>query len=116
MTIGQRKLGRTGLNVSEVSLGTMAFGRWIDQKESADVLNAALEAGITLIDTADVYGSGMDKGNPLEIGESETILGHLLGERRHRIVWQPKFMAEWVSVLMMRAKAGITFIARWKIV
>ncbi|MDQ0920272.1 aldo/keto reductase [Paenibacillus sp. V4I5] len=90
MTIGQRKLGRTGLNVSEVSLGTMAFGRWIDQKESADVLDAALEAGITLIDTADVYGSGMDKGNPLETGESETILGHLLGERRHRIVLATK--------------------------
>lgn len=90
MSIGQRRLGRTGLKVSEVSLGTMAFGRWIDQKASAEVLDTAIESGITLIDTADVYGSGMDKGNPLETGESETILGNLLGARRHQIVLATK--------------------------
>jgi 1-deoxyxylulose-5-phosphate synthase len=90
MSIGQRRLGRTGLQVSEVSLGTMAFGRWIDEKKSAEVLDTALDAGITLIDTADVYGSGMDKGNPLETGESETILGNLLGARRHQIVLATK--------------------------
>lgn len=90
MSIGQRRLGRTGLRVSEVSLGTMAFGRWIGEKESAEVLDTALDAGITLIDTADVYGSGMDKDNPLETGESETILGNLLGARRHEIVLATK--------------------------
>ncbi|GGA00088.1 oxidoreductase [Paenibacillus marchantiophytorum] len=90
MSIGFRTLGRTGLQVSEVSLGTMAFGRWISEKESAEVLDAALEAGINLVDTADVYGSGMDKDNPLETGESETILGNLLGARRHQIVLATK--------------------------
>ncbi|MDR6550544.1 aldo/keto reductase [Paenibacillus qinlingensis] len=90
MSIGQRRLGRTGLKVSEVSLGTMAFGRWIDEKASAEVLDTALDSGVTLIDTADVYGSGMDKGNPLETGESETILGNLLGARRHEIVLATK--------------------------
>lgn len=90
MTIGLRKFGRTGLKVSEVSLGTMAFGRWIDEKQSANVLDTALDAGITLLDTADVYGKGTDRNNPLESGQSETILGNLLGERRHQIILATK--------------------------
>jgi len=75
-----RKLGRTGLQVSEVSLGTMAFGRWIDEEASATILDAALDHGINLVDTANVYGEG----------ESERILGNLLKERRHQIVLATK--------------------------
>lgn len=75
-----RKLGRTGLKVSEVSLGTMAFGRWIDEDASAAILDAALDHGINLVDTANVYGEG----------ESERILGNLLKERRHQIVLATK--------------------------
>ncbi|MGO4697795.1 aldo/keto reductase [Paenibacillus sp. 2TAB26] len=75
-----RKLGRTGLKVSEVSLGTMAFGRWIDEEASAGILDAALDHGINLVDTANVYGEG----------ESERILGNLLKERRHQIVLATK--------------------------
>ena len=71
-----RKLGRTGVKVSEVSLGTMAFGRWIDEQASATILDLALDNGINLIDTANVYGAG----------ESERILGNLLKERRQQIV------------------------------
>ena len=88
-----RKLGRTGLRVSEVSLGTMAFGRWIDEEASGQVLDTALEAGINLIDTADVYGSGMDNGDKTQFCESEEILGRLLGSRRHEIVLATKFHA-----------------------
>jgi aryl-alcohol dehydrogenase-like predicted oxidoreductase len=88
-----RKLGRTGLKVSEVSLGTMAFGRWIDEQASAAVLDQALEAGINLIDTADVYGSGMDLGDPNRTGESEAILGRLLKGRRNDIVLATKVQA-----------------------
>ncbi|WP_054023251.1 aldo/keto reductase [Bacillus sp. FJAT-28004] len=75
-----RKLGRTGLQVSEVSLGTMAFGRWIDEEASAAILDAALDYGINLVDTANVYGAG----------ESERILGNLLKERRQQIVLATK--------------------------
>jgi aryl-alcohol dehydrogenase-like predicted oxidoreductase len=75
-----RKYGRTGLKVSAVSLGTMAFGRWIDERTSADILDLALESGINLVDTANVYGAG----------ESERILGNLLKERRNRIVLATK--------------------------
>jgi len=90
MAIEHRRLGRTGLKVSAISLGTMAFGRWIDERQSAEVLDAALDAGITLIDTADVYGSGMDRSNPLATGESEAILGKLLGSRRQQVVLATK--------------------------
>jgi aryl-alcohol dehydrogenase-like predicted oxidoreductase len=75
-----RKFGRTGLKVSAVSLGTMAFGRWIDERASAQILDLALDAGINLVDTANVYGAG----------ESERILGNLLKERRHNIVLATK--------------------------
>ncbi len=88
-----RKLGRTGLKVSEVSLGTMAFGRWIDERASGEVLDAALEEGINLIDTADVYGSGMDTGDRSQFGESEAILGRLLRGRRDEILLATKFHA-----------------------
>lgn len=85
-----RKLGRTGLKVSEISLGTMAFGRWIDEKESQRVLDAALDVGITLLDTADVYGKGMDSGNPLESGESEDILGRIMKGKRDSLLLATK--------------------------
>lgn len=88
-----RKLGRTGLRVSEVSLGTMAFGRWIDEKASAAVLDRALDAGINLIDTADVYGKGMDLGDPSLTGESEAIIGRALKGRRDKVVLATKFHA-----------------------
>ncbi|MBY0160492.1 aldo/keto reductase [Cytobacillus firmus] len=85
-----RTLGRTGVQVSEVSLGTMSFGRWIDERASAAVLDQALGSGINLIDTADVYGTGMDNGNVNQLGESEEILGRLLKERRQDILLATK--------------------------
>ncbi|WP_248925821.1 aldo/keto reductase [Paenibacillus hamazuiensis] len=88
--MNHRKLGRTGLKVSEISLGCMAFGRWIDEKMSFQVLDTALDAGITLFDTADVYGRGMDIGDPSLSGESETILGRWLKGKRDRIILATK--------------------------
>jgi 1-deoxyxylulose-5-phosphate synthase len=88
-----RKLGRTGLKVSEIGLGTMAFGRWIDENASAAVLDQALDSGVNFIDTADVYGRGMDLGDPSLTGESETILGNLLEGRRHDVILATKVKA-----------------------
>jgi aryl-alcohol dehydrogenase-like predicted oxidoreductase len=85
-----RNLGRSGLNVTNICLGTMAFGRWIDESLSAQVLDAALDAGINFIDTANMYGRGMDTGEFATRGESEAILGRLLKERRSRIVLASK--------------------------
>lgn len=68
-----RRLGRTGLKVSELCLGTMQFGWTADEDTSHKILSAAFEAGINFIDTADVYSRWVE-GNPG--GVSETIIGN----------------------------------------
>ena len=77
-----RNLGHSGLRVSAIGLGCNNFGGRIDLEASRRVVHAALDAGITLFDTADVYG---------ERGGSETVLGELLGDRRKDIVLASKF-------------------------
>jgi len=77
-----RKIGKSGLTVSIVGLGCNNFGMRIGLEESRAVIEKALELGITLFDTADVYGKR---------GGSETILGQALGERRKDIVLATKF-------------------------
>lgn len=67
-----RKLGRTGLMVSELCLGTMQFGWTADEDLSLQILNAAYNAGLNFIDTADVYSRWVE-GNPG--GVAETIIG-----------------------------------------
>ncbi|MDP8959223.1 MAG: aldo/keto reductase [Actinomycetota bacterium] len=74
-----RKLG--GLEVSVVGLGCNNLGRRIDEGQSASVVGAALEAGVTLFDTADVYGEGL----------SEEYLGKALGARRQQVHIATKF-------------------------
>jgi aryl-alcohol dehydrogenase-like predicted oxidoreductase len=78
----QRNLGKSGLLVSLVGLGCNNFGNWIDKAASQRVVDKALDLGITLLDTADVYGN---------MGGSETILGEILGPRRKSIVLATKF-------------------------
>ncbi|MBN9061190.1 MAG: aldo/keto reductase [Rhizobiales bacterium 65-9] len=77
-----RTLGRSGLRVSAVGLGCNNFGGRIDKAATAKVIDRAIEQGITLFDTADVYG---------ERGGSETVMGELLGARRKDIVLATKF-------------------------
>ena len=67
-----RRLGRTGLRVSELCLGSMQFGWTADEDASYQILNASFEAGINFIDSADIYSRWAD-GNPG--GVSETIIG-----------------------------------------
>jgi aryl-alcohol dehydrogenase-like predicted oxidoreductase len=83
-----RKLGRTGLKVSELCLGTMTF-RWTSSEEdSFKVLDRAWDAGITFIDTADVY-SRWAPGNPG--GVAEEIIGRWMkGKPRDQIVLATK--------------------------
>jgi len=82
-----RSLGRSGLRVSTVGLGCNNFGRANTLTESpqgtAAVIDAAIDAGITLFDTADIYGA--------ERGLSETLMGEALGARRHEVVLATKF-------------------------
>ncbi|HAE59812.1 MAG TPA: aldo/keto reductase [Anaerolineae bacterium] len=68
-----RNLGRTGLKVSPLCMGTMQFGWSVSEPDSYPVLSASYEAGINFFDTADIYSRWVD-GNPG--GVSETILGN----------------------------------------
>ncbi len=54
-----RKMGRTGLKVSAFCLGTMTFGRQVEEKESIRIIDAAIDAGVNFIDTADMYVNGV---------------------------------------------------------
>jgi aryl-alcohol dehydrogenase-like predicted oxidoreductase len=69
--------------VSAVGVGTNAFGRRVDQDGVGEILDAAQEAGVTLIDTADIYGA--------QPGGSEEMLGHALKGRREKFVVATKF-------------------------
>jgi len=80
-------LGRTGLRVSRLCLGTMNFGPETSEKESNEIMNRALELGINFFDTANVYGWNKGKGT------TETIIGNWLAEepsRRDQIVLASK--------------------------
>ncbi|MCA9512938.1 MAG: aldo/keto reductase [Myxococcales bacterium] len=77
----RRRLGHSKLEVGVVGLGCNNFGMRIDEPSSAAVVDAAIDAGITLFDTADMYGDG----------RSEEFLGRALGARRADVVVATKF-------------------------
>ena len=77
-----RRLGREGPDVSVVGLGCNNFGMRVDLEGTRAVVDAALEAGVTLFDTADIYGGK---------GGSESLLGEVLEGRRDRVVLATKF-------------------------
>ncbi len=76
------RLGGSDLEVSRVGLGCNNFGWRLDSAATRAVVDAALEAGITFLDTADIYG---------ELGDSERFLGEALAGRRDRVVLATKF-------------------------
>ena len=77
------RFGSTGLQVSRLALGTMTFGLQCDEKTSFSILDAAAQAGITLLDAADVYPLG---GKLADVGRTEEILGRWLRGRRDQFV------------------------------
>ncbi|MDN3294984.1 aldo/keto reductase [Streptomyces ficellus] len=77
------QLGRTGLKVSRLVLGTMNFGPQTDEAGSHAIMNAAIDAGINFFDTANVYGWGENKGRTEEIIGSWFARG---GDRRDKVV------------------------------
>jgi aryl-alcohol dehydrogenase-like predicted oxidoreductase len=78
-----RPLGRTGVQVSKLCLGTMMFGAWgnADHNESVRIIHRAVDGGVNFVDTADVYSAG----------ESEEIVGKALKGRRDDVVLATKF-------------------------
>jgi aryl-alcohol dehydrogenase-like predicted oxidoreductase len=83
MTMPMRTLGRTGVQVSRFGLGTMVLGAWgnRDRAECLRIIGRALDAGINLVDTADMYAAG----------ENEEIVGEALRGRRDDVVLATKF-------------------------
>lgn len=77
-----RRLGRSGLEVSVVGIGCNNFGRRCDRDQTKAVVDQAIEVGINLFDTADIYGGD---------GMSEQFLGKALDGRRHDVVLATKF-------------------------
>ncbi|HUE29007.1 MAG TPA: aldo/keto reductase, partial [Solirubrobacteraceae bacterium] len=77
-----RPLGRTGVRVSKLCLGTMMLGAWgnADHDDSIRIIHHALHAGVNFVDTADVYSAG----------ESEEIVGKALKGRRDDVVLASK--------------------------
>ncbi|MCK7533540.1 MAG: aldo/keto reductase [Marinilabiliales bacterium] len=75
-----RKVGRTGLKVSAFCLGTMMFGRQVDEAESMRIIRRAIDAGVTFIDTADMYANGV----------TEEILGKAIKGQRDALVLASK--------------------------
>jgi aryl-alcohol dehydrogenase-like predicted oxidoreductase len=78
--MNHRLLGRTGIRVSPLCLGTMMFGGQTSEADSIRILHRALDAGINFIDTADMY----------HLGESERVVGKALADRRQRAVLATK--------------------------
>ena len=80
-----RRLGRSGLNISEVVLGTMNFGQQTPKKEAFRIIDAAIDAGINLLDCANVYADG----------ESERVIGEALaagGKRKMTFITSKVFL------------------------
>jgi len=76
-----KRLGRTGLKVSEICLGTMTFGNQCDEAASFAIMDKAFEAGVFFFDTADVYPLG---ATPEMRGSTERIVGKWIAERKLR--------------------------------
>jgi aryl-alcohol dehydrogenase-like predicted oxidoreductase len=76
-----RRMGNSGLKISVVGLGCNNFGRRVDKAGTARVVHSAIDCGITLFDTADVYGNG----------QSEEFVGAAVRDRRDRVIIATKF-------------------------
>ena len=101
-----RPVGNSGLLVSVVGLGCNNFGRRLDADRARSVVDAAIEAGVTLFDTAETYGGA---------GRSEEILGEALVGRRDQVVLATKFGSQAGDMgygLAAGAKGGRAYIRR----
>ena len=86
------QLGRTGLKVSRLALGTMNFGQQTNEADTQAIMDAARDAGINFFDTANVYGWGENKGR------TESVIGNWItkgGERATRSSSPPRCTATW---------------------
>ena len=81
-----KKMGKTGLKVSEVCLGTMTFGKQADESTSHAIMSLAADAGVSFIDTADVYPFPISFDL---VGKTEEIVGRWLKGKGKSLSWPP---------------------------
>ena len=86
-----RRMGRSGLKLSAITLGTLWFGSKVDEATAVRIVDRALAAGVNCIDTADIYGK--ERWDTPERGPSEEIVGRALKGRRQSIVLATKVAA-----------------------
>jgi aryl-alcohol dehydrogenase-like predicted oxidoreductase len=101
-----RPLGNSGLLVSVVGLGCNNFGRRLDVERTRNVVDAAIDSGVTLLDTAETYGGH---------GRSEEMLGEVLAGRRDQVVLATKFGSQGSDMgygLAAGAKGGRAYVRR----
>src|SRR5947209_6348831 len=82
-----RRMGRSGLKVSEICLGTMTFGHQCDERTSMAIMDKAADKGVTFLDTADVYPAPPTLET---VGRTEEIVGRWLHGQRARYVLATK--------------------------
>src|SRR5580693_737348 len=101
-----RALGNSGLMVSVAGLGCNNFGRRLDVAATRAVVDAAIDSGVTLLDTAETYGGA---------GRSEEMLGEVLEGRWDESCWPPssaRRAATWVTAPRPAPRGGVpTFVA-----
>ncbi len=86
-----KNMGRSGLKISALTLGTLWFGRKVDEAAARRIVDRALDAGVNCVDTADIYGK--DRWDTPERGPSEEIVGRVLKGRRRSVVLASKVCA-----------------------
>jgi len=86
-----KNMGRSGLKISALTLGTLWFGKKVDEAAARRIVDRALDAGVNCIDTADIYGK--DRWDTPERGPSEEIVGRILKGRRQSVVLASKVCA-----------------------
>ncbi|GIW42560.1 MAG: aldo/keto reductase [Candidatus Binatia bacterium] len=106
----KRRLGRTGLEVSEICLGTMTFGNQADERTSLAILDRAFDAGVDFLDVAEVYPVPPD---PKYAGRSEEICGKWLsGKPRDAVVVATKVAGPGAGWFLAPVRSGKTALDR----
>ncbi len=86
-----RRLGSSGLKVSEVGLGSNQFGRRVDEQNSIAIINHAIDLGISFIDTADAYGQDINSTDKYGEKKSEVFVGKAVKNKRSQVIIATKF-------------------------
>jgi len=108
-----RYIGRTGLRVTPICLGTMGFGSWSDEKESFNIMDKSIDRGINFFDTAELYPV---PPNSKDAGITEEIIGKWLkGKQRDRIILASKIAGAASGWFVPPIRHGMTAIDKFHI-